>query len=72
MHLTIIQSGTGLFQTFTGVEDTPENRSKFLGNVPMGRLCEPSDVAAVVSFLAGPDAAFITGTNLEVDGGRSI
>lgn len=28
-------SGTGLFETFTGMEDTPENREKFIGNVPL-------------------------------------
>lgn len=28
-------SGTGLFETFVGVEDTPENREKFVGNVPL-------------------------------------
>lgn len=30
---------------FTGLEDTPENREKFLGNVPLGRLTEVDDVA---------------------------
>jgi NAD(P)-dependent dehydrogenase (short-subunit alcohol dehydrogenase family) len=38
-------SGTGLFSAFVGVEDTPENRSKFVGNVPMGRLADMYDVA---------------------------
>lgn len=55
-----------------GVKDTPENREKFLGNVPLGRLCEPSDVANAVLFLASDDAKFITGTCLEVDGGRGV
>lgn len=65
-------SGTGLFETFAGVPDTPENRNKFLANVPMGRLTEPSDVAAACLFYASGDSAFVTGTALEVDGGRAI
>jgi len=64
--------GTGLFETFTGVADTEENRKQFLGNVPMGRLCEARDVADACLFLASDEARFITGTCLEVDGGRGI
>jgi len=64
--------GTGLFETFTGVPDTEENRKQFLGNVPMGRLCEARDVADACLFLASDEARFITGTCLEVDGGRGI
>ncbi|KAH0842494.1 4-formylbenzenesulfonate dehydrogenase TsaC1/TsaC2 [Fonsecaea pedrosoi] len=52
--------------------DTPENRAKFIGNVPLGRLCEPLDVANACLFLASDESAFITGVNLEVDGGRAI
>jgi len=65
-------SGTGLFETFAGMPDTPENRDKFLFNVPLGRLCTPEDVANYCLFLASDEAKFITGTSLEVDGGRGI
>ena len=37
--------------------------------IPMGRLAEPEDVAAAVTFLASDDAGFITGAYLPVDGG---
>jgi meso-butanediol dehydrogenase/(S,S)-butanediol dehydrogenase/diacetyl reductase len=37
--------------------------------IPLGRLETPDDVAGVVSFLASPDAAYITGQSLVVDGG---
>ncbi|MEV0576238.1 SDR family NAD(P)-dependent oxidoreductase [Streptomyces sp. NPDC050392] len=36
---------------------------------PLGRVGEPEDIAAAVAFLASPDAAWITGTTLCVDGG---
>ncbi|KAL8802212.1 MAG: hypothetical protein Q9200_006664 [Gallowayella weberi] len=64
--------GTGLFESFSGLPDTPENRRKFLTNVPLGRLCEPSDVASACLFLASDESAFITGINMEVDGGRAV
>ncbi|KAF7352411.1 Sps19p [Mycena venus] len=55
-----------------GVEATPENIAPMLANIPMGRACEPSDVAATVAFLASDDACYITGNVVEVDGGRCI
>src|SRR5881398_133104 len=39
---------------------------------PLGRLTQPSDVATAVLFLASPEAEFLTGVCLAVDGGRSI
>ncbi|MCV7176498.1 SDR family NAD(P)-dependent oxidoreductase, partial [Mycolicibacterium sphagni] len=39
--------------------------------LPLGRTAQPAEIAAAVVFLAGPDASFITGTTLHVDGGGS-
>jgi len=64
--------GTGLFESFVGVPDTPENRAKFVANVPLGRLTEVEDVANTALFLASDEGAFITGVNMEVDGGRAV
>ena len=36
---------------------------------PLGRYGTPEEVAAAVAFLAGPEAGYITGTTLTVDGG---
>lgn len=46
--------------------------SDYIRQTPLGRLEEPSDVAAVVSFLAGPDSDFMTGESIEVNGGAFI
>ncbi|MFV0282640.1 MAG: glucose 1-dehydrogenase [Castellaniella sp.] len=63
---------TGLFESFMGLPDTPENRAKFVSTIPLGRFCQPSDVAAVATFLASDAAEFITGVEFPVDGGRTI
>lgn len=41
-----------------------------LAGVPAGRFAQPAEIAAAVAFLAGPDAGYITGSSLAVDGGR--
>ncbi|KAJ6451495.1 alcohol dehydrogenase [Mycena vitilis] len=65
---------TGMMQLNLGpgVEATAENIAPMLANIPMGRACEPSDVAATVAFLASDDACYLTGNVVEVDGGRCI
>jgi len=47
-------------------------RESLLGQIALGRLGEPEDIASVVRFLAGPGAAYITGQVLVVDGGMVI
>jgi 3-oxoacyl-[acyl-carrier protein] reductase len=44
-------------------------RAALIGQIPLGRLGQPDDVAAAVVFLASPGAAYVTGTTLHVNGG---
>lgn len=46
-----------------------DQHAALLGQIPLGRLGQPEDIAHAVAFLAGPTAAYITGTELHVNGG---
>ena len=46
-----------------------KQKEQLLGQIPMGRLGDAEDVAKCVSFLASPDAGYITGQVLHVNGG---
>ncbi len=51
----------------------PEDRKKaILDSVPLGRYGSAAEIAGAVAFLAGPDAAYITGAVLPVDGGLGM
>jgi 3-oxoacyl-[acyl-carrier protein] reductase len=48
---------------------TEAQRANVLQHIPLGRLGSPEEVAAVVAFLVSPQAAYITGTTVHVNGG---
>lgn len=61
------------------VVETPLGRAAWAGEkgerakteIPVGRFAQPEEVAALIAYLAGPDAAMITGGNILLDGGRA-
>jgi 3-oxoacyl-[acyl-carrier protein] reductase len=63
-----------------GIVDTPMVRastdatrmSQVLASIPMGRLADASEIAALVCFLASDEAAYITGANVDIHGGELI
>ena len=67
-----VMGATALLEDFMGMPDTPENRAKFLSTIPLGRMCEPRDMAAAAVFLATEAAEFLTGLQMPIDGGRTI
>ena len=49
----------------------PDRRTRIISKVTLGRPGQPAEIAAAVAFLASPDAGYITGQELTVDGGDS-
>ncbi|MFZ2277589.1 MAG: SDR family oxidoreductase, partial [Prosthecobacter sp.] len=48
---------------------TPEHLKALKMQLPMRRFAKPAEIAAAVFFLASPDASYITGSTLKIDGG---
>jgi len=51
--------------------DDPDVRDRVLHGLPLGRMCEASEIAATVAFLVSPRAGYTSGTVVDVDGGGS-
>ena len=62
---------TPLLKSFMG-GDTPQKKKAFLSTIPIGRFSTPQDMGNAACFLCSDEASMITGTILEVDGGRCI
>ncbi|WP_428266341.1 3-oxoacyl-[acyl-carrier-protein] reductase [Haliangium sp.] len=60
----------GYIETDMTAAELPEaQRDKLMTQIPLGRIGTPEDVAGAVAFLAGPEASYITGEVLRVNGG---
>jgi 3-oxoacyl-[acyl-carrier protein] reductase len=60
----------GFIDTSMTAEHLPEAaRQKLMESIPLGRIGKDSDIADAVAFLAGPEAAYITGQVIRVNGG---
>jgi acetoacetyl-CoA reductase len=62
----------GLVATEQVLAMPEEVRQRALATLPTGRLIEPAEIAAAVSFLAGSEAAQVSGQAIAVDGGLSL
>ncbi len=68
-----VAADTGFMKGAMGVDSLDEEATqRLVQTIPRGRLTEPKDVAAAVTFLASEDGDFLTGTAINVDGGRSV
>ena len=69
--LAPVAGETPLLKSFLG-EDTIERRNAFLSTIPIGRFSTPEDLGNAACYLCSDEASMITGSILEVDGGRCI
>lgn len=60
--------GTSFHDTFS----KPEGRAATAGNTPLRREGHPDEVAAAVAFLASDEASFLTGLNMDINGGLAF
>jgi 3-oxoacyl-[acyl-carrier protein] reductase len=71
-NITVNVVAPGFADTDMTAELTPERKKAIVASVPLGRTASADEVAGVVQFLAGPDAAYITGAVIPVDGGLGM
>jgi 3-oxoacyl-[acyl-carrier protein] reductase len=62
----------GLIRTAMTAAMRPEILEQRIADIPLGRMGEPADVAKAALFLASDLSSYITGTVIEVSGGRHI
>ncbi|MFL6519871.1 MAG: 3-oxoacyl-[acyl-carrier-protein] reductase [Chthoniobacterales bacterium] len=67
--ITVNAVAPGLIETDMTTVLSEEIRQSILQKVPLGKLGEPDDIAGAVAYLASPEAKYITGQVLTVDGG---
>lgn len=61
---------TPLIEDWLGDQPDPDQAlADTVADIPLGRLASPEDVAAAVAYLASPEAAYVTGASIAVDGG---
>jgi len=62
----------GFIETAMTDKLTDDQKAGILGVVPMGRMGTPAEIAAAVVYLASPEAAYVTGATLHVNGGMAM
>jgi 3-oxoacyl-[acyl-carrier protein] reductase len=70
--ITVNVVAPGLIDTDMTRGLSEEQRTALGAQIPLGRLGDPADIAAAVAFLASPEAAYITGETLNVNGGMHM
>jgi len=70
--ITINALALGLIETDMASEMNDEYREKIISQIPLARLGNVTEVAAITCFLLSPDAAYITGQVIQADGGLAM
>lgn len=70
IRVNAIGPGSIATDMLAAVMNDAEARNRILSRTPLGRLGEPSEIAAIAAFLVSDDASYITGQTIYADGGR--
>lgn len=70
--VTVNSVSPGYIATSMVMAIAEEVRNKIVAQIPVGRMGTPEEVGAVVAFLAGEDAGYITGANITMNGGQHM
>ncbi len=71
-NITVNAVAPGFIETSMTQKLDQKQRDALMKNIPLGRLGKPEDVAKVVGFLCSPEADYITGQVIAVDGGMTM
>ncbi len=70
--ITVNAVAPGFIETAMTDKLTDDQKAGIMGQIPAGRMGTPGEIAAGVLYLASPEAAYVTGTTLHVNGGMAM
>ena len=70
IRVNAIGPGSIMTEMLASVNADPAAKNRILSRTPLGRIGEPSEIAAIAVFLASDEASYITGQTIYADGGR--
>ena len=70
--ITVNAVAPGFIETAMTGKLTEDQKSAIMSQIPAGRMGRPEEIAAGVLYLASPEAAYVTGTTLHVNGGMAM
>lgn len=70
IRVNAVGPGSIMTDLLASLADNPEARNRILSRTPLGRIGEPSEIAAITAFLLSADASYVTGQTIYADGGR--
>ncbi len=71
-NITVNCVAPGMIETAMTAKLTDAQKAAILGSVPMGRMGTAAEIAAAVLYLASPEAGYVTGSTLHVNGGGAM
>jgi NAD(P)-dependent dehydrogenase (short-subunit alcohol dehydrogenase family) len=72
VRVNSVQPGLVATELVAGIMTTDAVLEDYLAQMPIGRVGQPEDIAALVRFLAGPESTWVTGQTIGIDGGHHL